>query len=109
MKAVLLQQVAKIQILDSPIEGTIFFASTENHHLCFCNTREIDSPIFEAQKEAEIYHACRDWFMEQYDGFVTVEKIDNFQEDSEFFKDFKNRMKQEGYLKVTVRNPDREL
>ena len=68
-----------------------------------------NAETFEAQKEAEIYHACRDWFMEQYDGFITVEKIDNFQEDSEFFKDFKNRMKQEGYLKVTVRNPDREL
>lgn len=109
MKAVLLQQVVKIRMIDTPHEGEIFLASGEDEHYSFCSTMDGESPLFSDKSEVDIYHMCRDWFADQYDGFLEIEKVEDFYLDDEYFQDFKKRMQTEGFERFKMRDPRFEM
>ena len=71
-----LKAATRLRISDSPIKGLIFLCGYQGRGvaLCLCGSR--NSPVFVFDDEASAYHAARDWFGEQNDGFIETEKID---------------------------------
>ena len=63
--------------------------SYKNSKASLCSCRGHQSPVFEADEETEAYHLSREWFMNNYDGFVQVKKLDGDEETQEIkrFKD----------------------
>lgn len=72
--------ILRIGILDSPIKGLIYLVDTSGEKAGLCYCQGLHSPVFQAQDEAEAYHSCRDWFMNNYDGFVQVSKLEGDEE-----------------------------
>ena len=63
-----------ISILDSPIKGTIFLLNWKGEKASFCTCRGLVSPLFTDGDETSLNHDCREWFLEQFDGFVNIKK-----------------------------------
>ena len=84
--------VLRINILDSPIKGVIYLVNYKTGKAALCSCRGHQSPVFEAQEEAEAYHQCREWFMNNYDGFIQVNKLEGDEEQQEIkrFETFKS-------------------
>ena len=78
--------VLKINILDSPIKGVIYLLDYKGNKAGLCSCRGHQSPVFETETDTEAYHQCREWFMNNYDGFVQVNKLDGDEELQEIEK-----------------------
>ena len=81
--------ILRIGILDSPIKGIIYLVDFAGSKSGLCTCRGHQSPVFQAEEETEVYHKCRDWFMNNYDGFVQVSKLEG-PEELEEIKNFEN-------------------
>ena len=84
--------VLKINILDSPIKGTIYLLNYKERFAGICICRGHKSPVFETDSDTDAYHQCREWFMANYDGFVQVNKLSGDEEQQEIkrFEDLKS-------------------
>ena len=78
--------ILRIGILDSPIRGTIYLVDLKDNKAGLCCCRGDKSPVFKADDETQAYHDCRDWFMNNYDGFVQVAKLEGAEEAEELKK-----------------------
>lgn len=72
--------VLRISILDTPIRGAIYLFDYKGQKSSLCHCRGSQSPLFTAAEETEVYHLSRDWFMNNYDGFVQVNKLEGQEE-----------------------------
>lgn len=75
--------ILRIGILDSPIKGIIYLADFKGNKVGLCTCRGHQSPTFSASDETSVYHECREWFMNNYDGFVQVSKLEGREEQEE--------------------------
>ena len=84
--------ILRIGILDSPIKGIIYLVDIKGRKAGLCCCRGDQSPVFTASDETQAYHDCRDWFMNNYDGFVQVTKLEGAEEVEEMkkFQNFKS-------------------
>ncbi len=78
--------VLQISILDTPISGTLYLGKFQKMNFSFCTCRGKNSPIFKGEEESSVYHLAREWFMEQFDGFVKVVKLEGNKELEEIKK-----------------------
>ncbi len=87
-----IQAVLKIGILDSSIKGIIYLVDFKNKKASLCHCRGLSSPVFIAEDETDAYHQSRDWFMNNFDGFVQVAKLEGQEETLEMknFDEFKD-------------------
>jgi hypothetical protein len=72
--------VLRISILDSPINGAVYLFDYQGKKTSICHCRGATSPLFTAEDEAGAYHQSRDWFMNNFDGFVQVNKLEGQEE-----------------------------
>lgn len=84
--------ILRIGILDSPIKGIIYLVDIAGSKAGLCHCQGLKSPVFKADNEANAYHDCRDWFMNNYDGFVQVSKLEGKEEVDEI-KNFQQSIK----------------
>ena len=70
-----MRQILEISILDSAIKGNIYLGEYEKKIYSLCTVRSEQSPLFIKEEEHEAYHAAREWFTEQFDGFVHTEAL----------------------------------
>ena len=84
--------VLRISILDTPIKGVIYIVDFNDKKASLCYCRGLQSPIFQADDETEAYHKSRDWFMNNYDGFVQVSRLEGQEEieEKKRFNDFRD-------------------
>ena len=84
--------ILRIGILDSPIKGIIYLVDLHGQKAGLCTCRGHRSPVFKTEEEAAAYHECREWFMNNYDGFVQVAKLEGKEEAEEMrrFQDLKS-------------------
>ncbi len=78
--------VLRISIIDSPTRGVIYIFKKNQKYFSICTCRGKVSLIFNGIDESTVYHLARDWFMEQYDGFVKVVKLEDDEEREELKK-----------------------
>lgn len=72
--------ILRIGILDSHIKGVIYLVDINGKKASLCHCQGLQSPVFQAQDEATAYNNSRDWFMNNYDGFVQVAKLEGDEE-----------------------------
>lgn len=70
-----MRQILAISILDSPIQGNIYLGEYEGKFLSVCVVRAEESPLFQKDEEHDAFHAAKDWFSNEYDGFTKVEAL----------------------------------
>lgn len=76
MKKYDLVAAAEISIMDSYEKGVILiFKMAEHSFSAVCVSGRTCSPLFKASTEREPYGDCREWFSEQYDGFLQVDTL----------------------------------
>ena len=63
-----------ISIMDTPIKGTIFLLLWKGENASICICRGKISPLYTGGDETSLYQDCREWFMENFDGFVKIKK-----------------------------------
>ena len=87
-----IQAVLKIGILDSSIKGIIYLVNFKNKKASLCHCRGLSSPVFIAEDQTDAYHQSRDWFMNNFDGFVQVAKLEGQEEiiEKKNFDEFKS-------------------
>ena len=87
-----IQAVLRIAILDSSIKGVIYLVNFKNKKASLCHCRGLSSPVFITEDDTEAYHQSRDWFMNNFDGFVQVAKLEGHEETTEMknFEEFKS-------------------
>jgi hypothetical protein len=78
--------VLRISIIDSPTRGVIYLAKINQKTFSLCTCRGKLSPVFIGIDESSVYHLAREWFMEQFDGFVKVVKLEEDEEREELKK-----------------------
>lgn len=84
--------ILRIGILDSPIKGIIYLVDIGGQKSGLCLCQGLKSPVFKGVDETAAYHDCRDWFMNNYDGFVQVSKLEGKEEVDEI-KNFQESVK----------------
>ena len=67
--------ILKIEIVDKPIQGYIYLLNWQGQKAAVCFCRDKYSSVCVGEEEEKLYFSCREWFMEQFDGFVKVEKL----------------------------------
>ena len=72
--------VLSIRIADTPLKGLIYILDHKNQKAAVCTCRGKNSEVFYSEEESEAYHSCRDWFMDNFDGFVQVSKLEGDEE-----------------------------
>lgn len=88
----LINAVLSIGIADSPLKGVIYILEHNDQKAAICECRGSHSEIYYADEEPVVYHQCRDWFMDNYDGFVQVRKLEGEEENQAIddFEELKN-------------------
>ena len=83
----LIVAVISIRIADSPVKGLIYIIEHNSKKGGFCTCRGQNSEVFYSSEEPEIYHSCKDWFMDNFDGFVQTKKLEG-DDELQAIKDF---------------------
>jgi hypothetical protein len=82
--------ILKINILDSPIKGIIYLVDLNGSKAALCHCRGHQSPVFTGSDETQVFQDSKEWFMNNYDGFIQVNKLEGAEESEQIskFKDF---------------------